>query len=453
MVSLSESTKLWNQVLDLIKEKIDDRNIFDNFFQDTYIYDIQDTTIILVVKGELAVTLLTTKYKKIIQECITEVSESSYDLNIVTSDNLPKIIKENKTAPVKIESFFKNATLNDSQTFDSFVKGDSNREACQAAIMAASNPGMFNPLFIYSGSGLGKTHLLHAIGNYIKELKPNSKIVCVTADDFINEYMKIVTGQKNLTDFIEFCASCDALLLDDIQFMKTTEKCQECFYLIFNKLDKLGKQIVITSDRHPKDLNGIQDRLVTRFEKGLTVTINEPDKETALAILKKKIEAPNLSQLTWDDLALSFIAEKFNKTVRDLEGALNKVVFQTILRNDTHITIELVADAISSIKGVGSIQDEITEQKIINIVSDYYSLTPALLTGTSHTKQIVLARHVAMYLIKYELGTPFKKIGQAFGGKDHSTVISGVSNVEKMLKTNIGMQEAIKTLKAKIKNK
>ncbi len=448
--SISETTQLWERVLSKLEKRLDDRNIFDSFFDGSYIYEIQGDTITVVVNSALASRLISTKYIDLLSEIVLEVTESNFKLVFLEPDEA----KKNAKTPIiqKQDECFKESFVNPNLKFDNFVVGTSNRDASQAALMIASNPAkIFNPLFIYSDSGLGKTHLLHAIGNYIKENKPTAKVLCITSDDFFNEYVKNLTGGKDTSLLRDCCRNVDAFLIDDVQFLTDKKKTQELFYYVFNDLVKSGKQIVITSDRQPNELQDIEQRLVTRFASGLTVRINEPDRDTCVAILKKKIIANNLGQLEFDDAVLYLLSDKFSKNVRELEGALNKLVYYSILKQTNHVTIEMAVEAVSTMVGGKYIEDEITEQKIIGLVADYYNMTPSVVTGNSHNKQIVLARHVAMYLIRITLDTPLKKIGLAFGGKDHTTVMSGVSNVERMLKSDTGMQEAIKELKNRIK--
>ena len=450
VITEAEITNLWGRVLSKIKTRLDDRNIYSNFFETTYVYDISNNNIVVVVPGELAKGLIEKRYLELIEQAVQEVTESIYNIELICDSDVHDFKKSEKK---KEEVIFKDSSLNASLTFDNYVIGPSNRDAAQAGLMIASNPStMFNPLFVYSESGLGKTHLLHAIGNYIKGNKPNAKIVCITSDDFFNEYVKSLTNGKDTTALRDYCRTIDVLLIDDIQFLKDKSKTQELFYYVFNDLIKNNKQIVITSDRQPSELRDIEDRLVTRFGSGLQVKINEPDRDTCVAILKKKILSNNLSESTFDDAALFLLANKFSKSVRELEGALNKLVYHAILHQTNHIDLKLAIEAVSTMTGGKYIQDELTEQKIIDLVADYYNLTPSILTGTSHSRQIVLARHIAMYLIRITLDTPLKKIGEVFSGKDHTTVMSGVSKVDKMLKTDQDLQKAISELKQRIKS-
>lgn len=448
-LSVSETIRLWERVLEKLKQRIVDKNMYDTFFDGSYISEISNDTIIVVVNTSLAVQLCNTKYYSLLNEIVLEVTESNFKLNFITKDEE----KKNSKTLQKQEEIFKTSYTNPNSTFDNFVIGTFNRSAAQAALMIASDPGkVFNPLFIHSESGLGKTHLLHAIGNYIKKNRPGAKVVCITSDDFFNEFVKNLSNGKDTTSLRDYCKTVDAFLIDDIQFLTEKKKTQELFYYVFNDLVKEEKQIVITSDRQPSELKDIEQRLVTRFSSGLTVKIDDPDPETCVAILKKKISSSDLKELNFEEDSLRLLAERFSKNIRELEGALNKLVYHAILKQTNQIDLKLTIEAVSTISGGKYIQNELDEQKIISLVSDYYNLTPFVLTGKSHNRQISLARHIAMYLIRDILDSPLKKIGQAFGNRDHTTVMSGISNVEKMLKTDVMTQQAIKELKSRIKS-
>lgn len=452
--TISEITQLWGRVLKKVEEKLGEKKIFDSFFADSYIYEMKGSTLVVVVNSKVASTLLQTRYLSLIEEATYEITESNFKFEFVLeSDIQNSSLKTVQSAPKEVP-YFKDSHINKDLTFDSFVVGDFNREAAQASLFVASNPGkMFNPLFIYSHSGLGKTHLLHAIGNYVTSVtNPGAKVLYINANDFIEEYIKFVKGDTSSESLKEFVVSHDVLLFDDIQFLEKTVKCQDFFFFIFQKMKDLNKHIIITSDRQPNEIKNLQDRLKTRFSQGLTVEIHEPDQPTCVKILEKKIEARNLDIDNFDPSVLYFFSEKFSSNVRELEGALNRLIFYVInMKQSNHITMDLAAEAIQNLIGGKSVANQLSEQKIINVVSDYYNLTPSQLTGKIRTGQIALARHVAMYLIRVMLDIPFKKIGQFFGGKDHTTVMSAITKVEKELKTDEKLAEAIEELKKRLK--
>lgn len=450
--SISEITQLWDRSLKRIEERLGEKQLFDSFFAGSYINEVRGDTIVVVVNSSLAAALIKQKYYDLVEDVVSEITESNFKLEFILEIDVQKGV--DKQPVVKKQQYFQEASLNPKLTFDNFVVGSFNREASQAALFVASNPGktLAQPLFIYSNSGLGKTHLLHAIGNYIKNARPNFKILYISTSDFVEEYVRYVKGEKEAESLKDFFASVDVLLLDDVQMLANKVKTQEMFFAIYNKLIDSSKQVVITSDKQPNELNGLEDRLVTRFCKGLVMKINEPDQNTCVEILRKKIEANGLDLERFDDAVLYFFADKFSKNVRELEGALNRLIFYVVsLKQTDKITMDVAMDAVQSLTGGKSLSSTLSEQKIINVVSDYYNLTPSQLTGRIRTGQIALARHIAMYLIRTTLDIPLKKIGDMFGGKDHTTVMSAVQKVDKELKTDSELKAAIDELQKRIK--
>ncbi|MCQ2086790.1 MAG: chromosomal replication initiator protein DnaA [Bacilli bacterium] len=454
VTNISEITSLWQKALVKINERLDDRNIFDTFFADTYIYEIRNDTIVVVVNSAVAVALFNNKYIDLITDVITDITESNFKLEFIQANDVAKKLESQSTSTNKQPVYFKDSILNPNLTFDSFVVGNFNREASQASLVIASNPGqMFNPLFIYSGSGLGKTHLLHAIGNYISKVsRPGSKVLYISANDFVEEYVKFAKGEKESESIKDYVCSFDVLLLDDIQFMADKVKTQEVFFTIFNKMHDAGKHIVITSDRQPNELKGIEDRLVTRFSQGLSVEIKAPDQDTCVEILRKKIDSNGMNLSIFDENVLYFFAEKFSSNVRELEGAFNRLIFYSIqMQSSSKITMDVAVEAVSNLIGAKGAITQLNESKIINVVADFYNLSPSQITGKIRTGQIALARHVAMYLIRINLDVPLKRIGDMFGGKDHTTVMNAIQKVEKGLKNDEGLKAAVEELTKRIK--
>jgi chromosomal replication initiator protein len=449
--TLSEIAQLWDRVLEKLQPRINDRHIFDSFFGDTYIHTIEGDEIKVVVNSGLAANLLSTKYLDVLGLTVSEITQTNFKLHFVQKVDLDK----NAKAIEKKPAFFANSFVNRKYTFDNFVVGTSNREAHQAAVLIASNPGKlfnYNPLFIYAQSGLGKTHLLHAIGNYVRENAPSLKVLYITTDDFVDEFIKYVSGEKDSDNMKDFFKAVDVLMIDDIQFLSEKVKTEEMFFHIFNHLVNAGKQIILTSDRHPSEIRGIESRLVTRFNSGLTMSISVPDLPTRVAILKKKIEANGLDITYFDEEVFHFFAERFSNNVRELEGALNRLVFYVInIKQTKHITMAVAIESVQPLIGSGSPISSLTENRIINTVADYYNLTSQQLTGRIRTTQIAMARHIAMYLIRTLLDTPFLKIGVLFGGKDHSTVMNAVKKVEKSLKVDEAIATAVDQLQKRLK--
>ena len=439
-------------------EKINEKKIYDSFFANSYIHDVRGHTIIVVASSVVAKTVMSGQYADLINSVIADLTEEEYTVEVYTEDEVNEKFGRGASSPKKEEvskqEYFEGARVNPALTFDNFVVGSFNKEAHQAAKYVAENGGtLFNPLFIYSHSGLGKTHLLHAIGNKVLSSRmPNAKILYITANDFVEEYIKFVRAERDNQSLKDFFKGVDLLLLDDVQFLADKVKTEEMFFYIYQDMINKGKRIIITSDRQPTELKGLEDRLITRFSQGLTVKIEDPDKDTCVEILRKKISEAGIDIDRVDDAVIYFFADKFSQNVRELEGALNRLIFYAInLKQVERITMEVAVEAIGSLKGGNDAVNQLSEQKIINIVADYYNLTPSQITGKTRTGQLVLARHIAMYLIRKHLDIPLKKIGEMFGGKDHTTVMNGISKVEKELKTNEQLKTAISDLEKKIK--
>ena len=452
--SISEITKIWDKALARIEKQLNDSNLFNSFFEGSYIYEITGNTIVVVANSSLASVLMKQRYHDIIVEAVNDVTETSFNLEFIGPDD----VKKDNSTPVVPQrekvKYFEHAKLNTKLTFDNFVVGSFNREASQASLLIASNPGKtFNPLFIHSNSGLGKTHLLHAVGNYIiKEGNPNAKILYITANDFVEEYIRYVRAEKDQDSLKDFFYGVDVLLFDDVQFLADKVKTEEMFFYVYQRMINEGKQIVITSDKQPSELRNLEERLVTRFSQGLVVKIEEPDQNTCVQILEKKIASNGLDPKNFEPAVLQFFADKFSKNVRELEGALNRLIFYTInLRETGVITLDVAIEAVQSLTGGKQVASQLNEYKVINVVSDYYGLTPSQLTGKIRTGQVALARHIAMYLIRTILDLPLKKIGETFGGRDHSTVMSGIDKVEKELKKDPQLGEVIALLSKRIK--
>ncbi len=450
---ISEIVALWGRILIKIKDRIGDNTVFDSFFSDSYIDSIRDNNMIVVVNSPLAATIITTQFEKIVTEIVHSSTESNFEITFVSPDEAKKL--QNKK-PAK-RAYFSDSILNPNYTFKSFVVGPSNREAFQAALMASQNPGhFFNPILIYGDSGLGKTHLLHAIGNAALEKNPSLRILYIHAQEFLNEFIKYVTsgGADSIVDW--FKESVDLLLVDDVQFLANKKATEETFFSIYNNFYNNGKQVVLSSDQHPSKLNGLDERLKSRFVQGLPLSISAPEKETREKILRLRIEQSGehsgLTLTDFDEEVVGYLADRFKKNIRELEGALDRLLFYIVnIHPCKHINLPIAKEAIESLAASGDDKTELNEDKIVRVVADYYNLSPHQLTGRSRTSQIALARHISMYLIRTMLGMPLTKIGSYFGGKDHTTVMNGVSKVEKDVEKNADLKKAIAELKDRLK--
>jgi len=351
---------------------------------------------------------------------------------------------ENTTATTP--TFMRETKLNPKYTFESFVIGKGNQMAHAAALVVSEEPGtMYNPLFFYGGVGLGKTHLMHAIGNKLLETDPNSKVKYVTSEAFTNDLINAIqTGTQE--SFREEYRNVDLLLVDDIQFFANKEATQEEFFHTFNALYEDDKQIVLTSDRLPNEIPKLQDRLVSRFKWGLSVDITPPDLETRIAILRNKAD---LEGIDIPDDTLSYIAGQIDSNVRELEGALARVQAYSRLNNSA-ITTSLVADALKSLN-LSNKLSEVSIPVIQEKVAKYYHVTMAELKGKKRNKQIVMPRQIAMYLSRELTDSSLPRIGNEFGGKDHTTVIHAYDKIAAALKTDLDLQQAIGDLKSQLK--
>ncbi|NLB48351.1 MAG: ATP-binding protein, partial [Erysipelotrichia bacterium] len=365
--SVSEMARLWQQTLKLIDQRLNERQIFDSFFSNTYINDIFGDVMTIVVDSATAERLLSVKYVELIKEALNDVTDRHYNLVFKQLKEIKKAIVSTNTAFITKKqdenTLFKNSKINSDLTFDAFVEGDFNKEAYRAARMISQNPGkVFNPLFIYSNSGLGKTHLLHAIGNHIKNsLVTDTKILYIDANDFVEEYIKFVKGEKESETIKDFFSTVDVLLFDDVQFLENKVKTEEMFFHVYQKLINNNKQVVIASDRQPNELKGLEDRLITRFSQGLTTKINNPDQVTCIKILEQQIKNAGLENKNFDPTVLSFYAEKFSSNVRELEGSFNRLIFYTTqIKQIEKVTLDVAIEAVQNITGVKNAAAQLT---------------------------------------------------------------------------------------------
>ena len=443
---MNDNSKIWQLCLDTLEKqelpdsrKID-KIIMESVFRSAKISSINDNKVVITTPYSFNVETIKNNQKDI-EEILSGMLASPITVEILGEEDFKKTITVQNEQPFK-------DNLNKTFTFDNFVVGSSNRMAQNAALLVSSNPGSnFNPLFIYSNPGLGKTHLLNAIGNYAKETNPSLKIRYITSKEFVDEVIGAMKG-KNSNDIYLKYKNLDMLLIDDIQFLFNKEKISEIFFHIFNELINNNKQIVITSDIHPSDLKGIENRLISRFSSGLTVSVGSPEFETAKAILLKKLEYRK-EEIMIEDQVLDYLATRFNSDVRKLEGALNELMFKAVLYNPDSIHLEFVKEIFKENPTVAT-EDELTPDKIKNVVCDYYGLTKTQIESKSRTKNIANARHIAVYLCRRHLHIPFVKIGFEFGNRDHSTIMSSYEKMNKLLKDNKTFQQAVMQIEQKL---
>lgn len=447
-VSANEYKHLWARV---VERTPSDCFVRESILEKASIVSVDKDVITVAVNSNVAMRALSEgDVHDSVLRAIVDVFESDYKLRAVMETD----VKTETTSARETPAFFSDSALNDKYRFNTFVEGPSNREAYQAALFVASHVGkMFNPLLIYGGSGLGKTHLLHAIGNAIRDANPAQRVLCLHTQEFLNEYIKYVSSDRKGGSIVDwFKNHVDVLLVDDVQFLAKKEKTEETFFSIYDSFYRAGKQIVITSDLHPSLLNGLDERLKSRFVQGLPLCVDAPEKETCEKILRLKIELNGLPPDFLDDEAVSYFASKYRSSVRELEGALYRLIFfATSVKPVSKVDLKYAREAVGELPSASSDGSTMTTDAIIEIVADYYNLGGSQLRSKIRTGQISLARHVAMYLARETLGVPLQKIGDAFGGRDHATVINGVNRVEKMLKTDQGLNDSVSALRKRIK--
>lgn len=392
-------------------------------------------------------------YSLQLQVTIQEVTGVEYDIQIVVLDPDEEESKGKKNTEIDIKNYA-DSNLNKKYTFDTFVVGSNNRFAQNAALAVAEaiikgdSENTYNPLYIYGGPGLGKTHLMHAIGNYILSENPEKKVLYVTSEDFTNEVINSIRANNNNTMMSKFRSkyrSVDVLLIDDIQFIIGKESTQEEFFHTFNALHSAGKQIVISSDRHPKEMETLEERIRSRFEWGLTADIGYPDYELRMAILRKKVEE---DKININDEILNYIATNIKSNVREIEGALNKLIAYSKLEN-TEITLEVAIKELSNIISPDK-PKEITPQIIIEVVAEHFNITIEQMTSNNRSNFIARPRQIAMYLCKTMTDSSLEAIGQLLGGRNHSTIIHGASKIADEYETDSELKADIDAIKKKI---
>lgn len=446
--------KIWKDTLDEIEKSVDSI-VFNTYFEDSSIYKITSNNKVLVKVDNNLQKMVFMEMLDLIKEKVAIVLEEDYAVEIYNKDELETLIESqqsdvNKFMSLPLDVDFSD-NIQDQYTFENFVVGKSNKESHSAALASALSPGHFyNPLFIFGNSGLGKTHLLHSIGNYAKKNKPHLKILYITSNDFITKVVKSFK-QNRIEEFKQDMYNLDILLVDDIQFLAGKDKSHEIFFYIFNELVNNKKQIVLTSDKHPTEIKGLEERLISRFYSGLSVGLDSPEFEVAKAILDKKLELQMINPDNIDEEVLSYLATHFSKDVRKLEGALNRLIFYSInFADNDRITMEVATKAFHNHTKRES--DIISVDSIKDTVATYYGLTVRQIDSKNRTRIIVNARHIVMYLIRKHLDISYSKIGDEIGGRDHSTVVSAVDKIENLLKKESSYQVAVNEIERKILN-
>ena len=457
---MEEIIQKWEEILESLKDEYEITNVsYDSWIKPLEVFNIEGNNLYIIFKGEsgdkLAINYIERKYKTILKTTIAEQIGVSYEITILTEKEAQelknKLVKEETVINIdnKINNKNINNTINQRFTFENFVVGRNNRFAQTAALAVAESPGeYYNPLYIYGGPGLGKTHLMKAIGNYIEEQNPAMNILYVTSEEFTNEVIENMRTNNNASAMQRFrdkYRTVDVLMVDDIQFIIGKEATQEEFFHTFNALHEQGKQIVISSDKPPKEMETLNDRFKSRFDMGLMADIGYPDYETRMAILNKKIEEKSFNL---DEEIRKYIAENIQSNIREIEGALNKLIAFSRLEK-SEITMEIAERELQNFISPNQ-KREITPQLIIEVVAEHFNITVDQMASKNRSSQVVRPRQIAMYLCNTMTDNSLQSIGMLLGGRDHSTIIHGANKIEEEIEKDENTRNLVETIKKKI---
>ena len=450
----------WPEIIEHLRVEHELSNVsFNTWIQPLKVYDVVDNTVFILVNMNASVEYIEKKYQLPLKVCIAEITGTEYEVVFISEDDdrLNEIqnmaIEANQKK--KSKSAAEKAGLNPKYTFDTFVVGGNNNFAHAASLAVAESPGeVYNPLFLYGGVGLGKTHLMHSIAHFILDKNPKKKVLYVTSETFTNELIEALKNGKTagnesaMSKFRDKYRNNDVLLIDDIQFIIGKESTQEEFFHTFNHLHTSGKQIIISSDKPPKDIETLEARLRTRFEWGLIADISSPDYETRMAILRKKEELDGLEKYHIPDEVMQYIANNIKSNIRELEGSLNKLIALSNLENKP-IDIPLAAEALKDMISPDDTR-AVSPELIMDVVSEHFNVPVTELKGKKRNAEIVLPRQIVMYLCRNMTDTPLKSIGALLGGKDHASISHGVRKIENDLKTDEALNNTINIIRKKI---
>jgi len=444
IIFMEELKQKWDYILETLKELYDIQDIsFKTWIKPIKVYSVEGNKITLIIsENSVGISYIEKKYLTALKVTICEVMKREYDVILISSKDIQENKKEKILSPVKINNI---QNLNPNYTFDTFVIGNNNNLAHAASLAVAETPGeVYNPLFIYGGAGLGKTHLMQAIAHFIIHNSPSLKVLYVTSETFTNELIDSVKNQKN-SEFREKYRNIDILLIDDIQFIIGKESTQEEFFHTFNALYQDRKQIVISSDRPPKEMETLSERLRTRFEMGLPVDIQIPTYETKMAILNKKAELGGYN-IPYD--VKDYVATHIKSSIRELEGALTKLSAFAKL-STTPITVEFAEETLKDLISPDT-RREITPELIIEIVSEHFNIRPEDILSQKRNADIVYPRQIAMYLCRQMTTSTMQSLGKSFGNRDHTTILHGIEKISKKVLTDDKTKSIVDILIKKI---
>lgn len=444
---------IWDLFLEKMKQQINPMH-FETWFADTKLISLDENCAKVLVPMSVHKKHLKENYNDLVVELFTEITGTNFNFEYVLEEELKNNIVIN-TDEIGVPSISFDSNLDPRYTFDNFIVGQSNKFAKATSLAVAEKPGyMYNPLFIYGKSGLGKTHLMHAIGNYISK-NSNMKVLYVTSEKFVEDFINIYRKNKNDNNFEDVDSfkkkyrDIDVLMIDDIQYLEIANKTQQEFFNTFNELHCNNKQIIISSDRSPDDLNKLEERLRTRFNWGLTIDILPPDFKLRMDIIDKKIEANNISCEFPNDVK-EYIASNCTSDIRKLEGAITRVFAYSIIMNGSEITLDLAIEALKDYF-VKSIISKNKVDQVQQVVAAHYNITVEDLKSKKRNANISVPRQVAMYICRTVLEESLPKIGMEFGGKDHTTVMHSVDKIKKEITNDASFKNEIDKLISKIK--
>lgn len=437
----------WTTILNSMKDEYEISDVsFRTWLLPLEIVGADNHVLTILVQDSTALKIVPQKYSLMLQVVIEEVTGYECTVKFITPEKDTSGLPASHKKDFTVYTATQNVNLNPKYTFDTFVVGSNNKMAHAACLAVAESPAeVYNPLFIYGGVGLGKTHLMHSIANFILKNDPATRVMYVTSEKFTNELIDSIRN-KTTTDFRDKYRNNDILLIDDIQFIQGKESTVEEFFHTFNTLHEAKKQIIISSDRSPKDLVNLEDRLVSRFEWGLTVDIQAPDYETRMAILRKKEE---LEGYNIDNEVIKYIATNIKSNIRELEGALTKVVAMARLNNRSVIDIPLAEEALKDMISPDGAR-EITVDVIIKIVAEHFGLKTDDMISKKRSQDIAYPRQIAMYLCREMTSVPLSAIGQAMGGRDHATIMHGIDKMKNSAENDDTLKTTLDILRKKI---
>ena len=446
----------WDDILLYLKEEHEIMDVsYRTWLLPLQLYGMDKDKVIIVAPDSAMISYIKKKYGFFLKIAIEEKTGIECEVEFISKEEAQKNEKApKKQAPAEAPQdvspeALQNANLNPKYTFDTFVVGANNNLAHAASLAVAESPGeVYNPLFIYGGVGLGKTHLMHSIAHFILKNNPKAKILYVTSEKFTNELIDAIRNKNNTTttEFREKYRNNDVLLIDDIQFIIGKESTQEEFFHTFNTLYEAKKQIIISSDKPPKEIETLEERLRSRFEWGLTVDIQSPDYETRMAILRKKEE---MEGYNIDNEVIKYIATNIKSNIRELEGALTKIVALSKLGTNRDITIELAEEALKDLISPNAAR-EVTPESIMQVVCDHFGITQLDIASQKRSRDIVIPRQIVMYLCRDMTDTPLQTIGKYMGGRDHTTIIHGAEKIAHDMEKNESLRSTVEILKKKI---